>query len=163
MHRPAAGEALITAEWHKPKPWESRGTAWGRGRNARVRLPHIRSAVEFAICLHEIGHTLAEPCEGAGHLRAEGRGCVRCEHLAWGVACQIAPFSRRMHEELRHCLGTYRRSTNAAPGELQHLDRISGTVAWALDVQRRKKAQMDAEGRQRFAALMARQARARRS
>jgi hypothetical protein len=64
---------------------------------------------------------------------------------------EIAPFTRRMHEELAACLSTYRRVTRAAPGEMAKLDRISGNLMWAEGVQRRKQAQLDDEARKRFA------------
>jgi hypothetical protein len=54
---------------------------------------------------------------------------------------------------LKYCLGTYRTTTPAPTGEIQQADRLRGTLTWAEHVQRRKRAQWEAEKRQRFAAL----------
>jgi hypothetical protein len=100
-------------------------------------VPIIDGDVEerFAVCLHEIGHILAEPCSGGDHKpdpsESRWHACLRCETLAWSHAMRIWPFSRGMFARLQSSLGIYRHSTPGPVSAVAALDRQRGTLAWA--------------------------------
>jgi hypothetical protein len=118
----------IKIVWREPDS-EAYGFASGR----TVHIPPIRSEVEFAVGLHEIGHCLSEPCRGGDHQRhRDGRwtNCMRCELNADEKALTLAPFSRAMFQEMRRGLQSYRQSTPAPATAVQALDQMASGVAY---------------------------------
>ena len=123
---------------------------WG---TRTITIPPIVDAGTFAVALHECGHVLASQCPGREPHRPDPsvrrwHHCIRCEVDAWLQAMRLVPFSRAMFDRLRSSLGSYRRSTPAAQAEIERLDRVSGTVTWAMERQKRRrfaemKAQLD--------------------
>jgi hypothetical protein len=122
-----------------------------------IVIPPIVDGETFAVALHEAGHVLAGDCTGREPHRPDRsvtrwHHCIACEVNAWAEALKLAPFSRAMFERLQQSLRTYRRTTPAAAAEIARLDRVAGTVNWALEREKRR----------RFAEMEARLARARR-
>ena len=112
-----------------------------------IVIPPIVDAETFAVALHEAGHILAERCTRRAPHQPDPTvtrwsHCLKCETDAWEQAMRLVPFSKEMHDRLRSALKTYRRSTPGPASEVQRLDELSGTIAWRLDQQRRRKWQM---------------------
>lgn len=70
-----------------------RGFAVSRQR--KITVPFIRTLDDFAVALHEVGHTLT-PCPGTGtHSHRDAGGCVSCEVAAWQKALELVPEGTR--------------------------------------------------------------------
>lgn len=120
----------ITIEWRS----EMELDGYAHPRKRRIVVPRIagtRPTCEerFAVCLHEIGHVLSEPCRGGDHRRAKSGACLRCEVLATRRSMQLWPLTRPMFETLRWALGTYRDGSAPKPQTaVAALDTTRGTV-----------------------------------
>jgi hypothetical protein len=166
----------IRVVW-KAKP-AGGGSAAARAR--RITVMPITNLTTFAGALHEVGHVVNGPCpEQWPHQRIiEGRfgACLECERAAWATAMDLVPFADpAMHADVVYCLGTY--LTTRAPAQVKvGAQRLIGTVTlrsqqhrWflcqeRLERQARVNASVarDAQQRQRWADMWARQARANR-
>jgi hypothetical protein len=120
--------------------------AFANAATRTIVVPPMTDAVTFAHRIHEIGHVLAGECSGREPHRRDPTvkswtHCLKCETDAWEIAMRLVPFSRPMHDTLRSGLRTYRRTTPAPYSEVVRLERLSGTLAWLEDRQRRMKRQ----------------------
>jgi hypothetical protein len=114
--------------------WTSDRGSW-RSRRGHVFIPPPIDKTAAAIGLHELSHNIAGPCPRSGVHRAKDDGrtlqCLECERRAWDIAVRLVPFDREMHQLLRQCLSSYRRSLSAPASVQRESDRLMGTVSWA--------------------------------
>jgi hypothetical protein len=123
------------------RPPDQQAYAYAIGTKAVV-IPPIRSATDFAVCLHELGHCVAGPCAGGDHQpqrNGQWRACLRCEQEAWEIAMRMCVFSPAMFAELQRGLTWYRRSTGGPASAAEAVDRTKGTITWADSVQKHKR------------------------
>lgn len=126
--------------WREPTG-EAYGYALG---TSGMVIPPIRSATDFAVGIHEWGHTQSERCRGGDHQpQADGRWhlCLRCEQLAWEKAMTVITFSREMFAELQRGLSSYRRRISGPATAVAAVDKTKSFSTYA-DL-RLRKARLD--------------------
>ena len=138
-----AEKHAIKVDWCSTLP-SAEAYAFATGTR-KITVPPLKSEIEFAVCLHEIGHCLSERCSGGDHQRdpnvARWHHCIQCEVLAWQAAMRLLPFSfsERMHGELRRGLLTYRRGTPAPATATKALDWLASPLGLLEDIHKRRK------------------------
>lgn len=125
-------EHQITADWREPHLMPRGAAAFARIRERQIVGPWPVDEETIAVALHEIGHILAEGCQGGDHYRdpavRDWWHCLRCESLAWANAIALLrplPWTRSMHERLMRSLKSYRRRTPGTPGAKAELDYLA--------------------------------------
>lgn len=151
-----AAAACVTLVWRHGDLFPDSVGAFARIEQREPHVPILTDGAvdDFARVLHEIGHCLAEPHQGADHVKDASTTwlrCLMCEGAAWEIALTLSPecLLGAVHAQAGRSLARYSDSTPGTREAFRRVERVRGRLGLNLAKHDRRMREMGMEMTQR--------------